>query len=261
MSEPRNDFTDGAAYENYMGRWSKLVGRQFLAWLNPPPGSSWLDVGCGNGAFTDEVIARANPRAVTGIDPSPEQIEYARSRHGAAQATYHVGDAQSLPFADGSFNVTTMALVIAFVPNPQKGIAEMCRVTKPGGQVAAYMWDLPKGLPGAPIIDVLTAMGLPYPLPQSAAFSQMDPLLKLWGEAGLKHVESKRINISVSFADFDEFKAWSLLPSGPLTKALFKLEGPAREELYARLRQSLPKAKDSSIIYESFANAIKGLRA
>ncbi len=193
MPQPRNDFTDGAAYESYMGRWSKMVGVQFLHWLETPTQSKWLDVGCGNGAFTDEVIKQCTPSSVTGIDPSEGQIQYARQRHQTGQADYHVGDAQNLPFGDRSFDVATMALVIAFVPNPPKAVAELCRVTKPGGQVATYMWDLPKGMPGHPITKILTDMGKSSLLLPSEEFSQMEPMQKLWVDAGLQKVESTQI--------------------------------------------------------------------
>ncbi len=261
MPEPSNDFSDGAAYENYMGRWSKMVGLQFLHWLDAPLKSKWIDVGCGNGAFTDEVINHCQPSSVTGIDPSEGQIQYARQRHQTGQADYHVGNAQNLPFADRSFDVATMALVIAFVPKPAKGVAELCRVTKPGGQVAAYMWDIPKGLPGKPIIEILTELGVTPMLPASSAFSQVEPMRKLWIDAGLQKVESIQIRIPISFADFDEFKQWSSLPAGPLTKSIMSLSVKAKEELYTRLEKTLPRAANGRIVYESFANAVKGICA
>ena len=258
MTQPVNDFNDGAAYENYMGRWSKLVGRQFLTWLDAPPQSKWIDVGCGNGAFTDEILAISKPASVTGIDPSEGQIQFARQRHSSAEAEYRVGDAQELPFANNSFDIATMALVIAFVPAPAKALAELGRVTRPGGLVATYMWDLPTGIPGSPLIEAMSDMGVPRSLPPSADFSQMEPMRKLWIDAGLQSVESKQIRIKVSFSNFDEFKQWSMMPSGPLSKSILSLSAAARDELYSRLSKTLPVAADGSITYESFANAVKG---
>jgi len=80
MTEPPNQFGDGAAYERMMGRWSHLVGEKFLAWLDALKGLRWIDVGCGNGAFTEVLIARCAPAAVTGIDPSDAQVAYVRER-------------------------------------------------------------------------------------------------------------------------------------------------------------------------------------
>jgi ubiquinone/menaquinone biosynthesis C-methylase UbiE len=140
MAEAHKLFTDGEAYERMMGRWSRLVGEAFLDWLALPSGLRCLDVGCGNGAFTEVLIARCAPATVSGLDPSEEQIAYARQRPGAKPAEYRVGDALALPFVDGSFDAALMALAIVFVPDPVKAVAEMVRVVRPGGWVATYMW-------------------------------------------------------------------------------------------------------------------------
>lgn len=86
MGEASELFTDGEAYERLMGRWSRLIGRGFLEWLDVPKGLRWLDVGCGNGAFTEEIVARCVPATVMAIDPSAEQLAYARTRPGAKMA-------------------------------------------------------------------------------------------------------------------------------------------------------------------------------
>src|SRR5262245_6760866 len=141
MTEAGGMFADGAAYERLMGRWSRIAGAAFLDWLDAPGGLRWLDVGCGNGAFTEELVSRCAPAAVTGIDPSEGQIAYARKRAGVGMAEFRVGDAQLLPFAASSFDAAIMALVIQFLPDPAKAVAEMARVVRPGGSVASYMWD------------------------------------------------------------------------------------------------------------------------
>jgi ubiquinone/menaquinone biosynthesis C-methylase UbiE len=138
-------FTDGAAYERLMGRWSRVVGHAFLDWVDAPKHLRWLDAGCGNGAFTEELIARCAPAMVTAIDPSEEQLAYARKRPGAKAAEFRIGDAQKLPFGDDSFDAAIMALVISFLPQPEKAAAEMARVVRSGGWVATYMWDFLAG--------------------------------------------------------------------------------------------------------------------
>src|SRR4051812_30481386 len=133
-------FDDGAAYERYMGKWSQLAGETFLDWLAPAAGLRWLDVGCGNGAFTEMLVERCAPLSVHGIDPSEAQLAYARSRAASRVAQFQPGDAMALPFPDNAFDAAVMPLVIFFVPEPARGVAEMARVVSPGGLVAAYAW-------------------------------------------------------------------------------------------------------------------------
>src|SRR5215469_13707834 len=128
MREADKLFTDGEAYERLMGRWSRKVGKLFLDWLDAPKSLSWLDVGCGNGAFTEEIIARCAPAKVTAVDPSEGQLGYAQTRPGAKLAEFRVADAQSLPFENRDFDVVAMALAISFIPDPAKAVAEMVRV-------------------------------------------------------------------------------------------------------------------------------------
>ncbi|MGZ8259836.1 MAG: class I SAM-dependent methyltransferase, partial [Caldimonas sp.] len=123
-------FDDGAAYEEFMGKWSRLAGDDFLQWLAPPSGWRWADVGCGNGAFTELLVERCAPRDVQGIDPSAEQLAFARTRLAAAPVALCQGDAMALPWADDAFDAAVMALVIFFVADPAKSVAEMARVVR-----------------------------------------------------------------------------------------------------------------------------------
>ena len=141
MTQQPIRFDDGAAYERMMGAWSQLVGQVFLDWLSPAPGQRWIDVGCGNGSFTEQLIQRCAPAEARGIDPSEAQLAFARTLPGAAGAVFLQGDAMALPFKDDQFDVAVMALVIHFVPDPAKGIGELTRVVRPGGLVAAYVWN------------------------------------------------------------------------------------------------------------------------
>lgn len=166
MSDDEKLFTDGKAYERRMGRWSRVVGEAFLDWLAVPKGLRWLDVGCGNGAFTEVLIARCAPAAVSAIDPSEGQLSYARTRPEAELAEFRVGDAQALPYPDRCFDAAAMALVISFVPDPIKAVTEMMRVVRPGGWVASYMWDLPGGgIPVEPMFRALRSLGIALSIP------------------------------------------------------------------------------------------------
>ena len=162
MTQQPIRFTDGEAYERGMGPWSQLVGEVFLDWLAPRSGLRWIDIGCGNGSFTALAAQRSAPAEIQGIDPSEAQIAFARARPGARDATFRLGDAMALPFDTGQFDVAVMALVLFFVPDPAKAVAEMTRVVAPGGTVAAYVWDIfGGGLPTLPIQAELLEFGLP----------------------------------------------------------------------------------------------------
>ena len=120
MSQAHIRFDDGKGYEQFMGKWSRPAGEVFLDWLAPAHGLSWIDVGCGNGAFTELLVERCQPLAVHGIDPSEGQLSFARQRPVLAKATFAIGDAGSLAAADNSFDAAVMALVIIFTSDPAK---------------------------------------------------------------------------------------------------------------------------------------------
>lgn len=258
MNDNRQFFTDGAAYEQLMGRWSRLVGEIFLDWLAVPKGLRWLDVGCGNGAFTEAIITHCAPAEVEGIDPSDAQIAYARTREAAKRANYRTGDAQALPFEDGQFDVAAMALVISFIPDAAKAAAEMARVVRPGGWVANYMWDVP-GHPLAPIHNAAQALGLAAPPgPPSDGVSQLATMDALWQSVGLVAVEVRRIDVELSFLDFDDFWHSNTTLSKPVAGYLKSLPSADLDRVRSWLRKSLPHDATGCIRYGAFANAVKG---
>jgi ubiquinone/menaquinone biosynthesis C-methylase UbiE len=122
-----------------MGTWSRFVGDVFIKWLDTEKDLDWLDVGCGNGAFSELIVTSCSPKTVHAIDPSAEQIDFARTRPAAAGiAKFEVGDAMALPLDNNEFAIAVMALVIFFVPKPRKGLAEMTWVVRQDGTVASY---------------------------------------------------------------------------------------------------------------------------
>lgn len=259
MSGPDKLFTDGEAYERLMGRWSRMVGEAFLGWLDVPKGLRWLDVGCGNGAFTEELIARCAPAATIAIDPSKEQLAFARQRQGARTAEFRVGDAQAITFDDDSFDVAIMALVLSFLPDPTRPVAEMARVVRPGGWVAAYMWDVPGGgAPVTPVYEALESLGAASPRPPRPGDSTRDAMQGFWQRSGLESIETRVIRIHVEYVDFDDFWDSNTVPIGPQGKIISAMSPGERERLRAHLRDRLPPAVDGRITYESFANAVKG---
>ena len=259
MGQADKLFTDGEAYERLMGRWSRLVSKTFLDWLDVPNALRWLDVGCGNGAFTEELIARCAPDTVTAIDPSDDQLAYARTRLGAKTANFQVGDAQKLPFPDGSFDVAIMALVISFVPDPDKAAAEMARVVRPGGWVATYMWDIPGGgAPTDPIYVALESMGMTSVRPANPVVSRREAMHDLWEKAGLESIDTRVIRIPVVYSDFDDFWDSNTVLIGPQGRLIAGMTTSEKEQLRTDLGHRLPTTADGRIVYEAFANAVKG---
>ena len=134
-------WTSGDAYEVYVGRWSRRVADEFLQWIAVPAGGGWLDVGCGTGELTRVILDRCQPMGVTGVDPSRAFLALALERTSDRRAEFREGDAQALPFEDARFDAAVSGLVLNFVPEPERGVSEMARVTRGGGTVAAYVWD------------------------------------------------------------------------------------------------------------------------
>lgn len=258
MTTDRIRFDDGAAYERYMGRWSRLVGGAFLDWVAPAAGLRWLDVGCGNGAFTEMLVERHAPISVHGIDPSEAQLAYARTGPAARVAQFGLGDAMALPFADHAFDAAVMPLVIFFVPEPAHGVAEMARAVCPGGIVGAYAWDmLGEGFPYAALQAEMCALGVPPLLPPSPEASRIGAMRDLWAGAGLDAVETREIVVHRTFADFDQY--WATVLGGPsVAPRLATMAAEEIETLKARMRARLAAEADGRIVCGAQANAVKG---
>ena len=258
MVDPQIRFTDGAGYERMMGVWSRSAGDIFIDWLAPAKGLRWVDIGCGNGAFTELLVDRCAPAEVQGVDPSEPQLAFARTRPASRLAQFQVGDAMTLPFPDSLFDAATMALVIFFVPDPAKGVAEMARVVKPGGTVAAYAWDMHGGgFPHEPILAEMRAMGNKPPSPPSVDASRIEAMQSLWSGAGLEAIETRQIHVQRTFADFDD--VWATFGMSPTVRAAVSaMTTDDLESLKSRVRARLPAGADGRITYGARANAVKG---
>jgi SAM-dependent methyltransferase len=258
MPEPRIRFDDGAAYDQGMGRWSLIAGTVFLDWLAPEAGLRWIDIGCGSGAFSELIAMRCAPAESQGIDPSDAQLAFARTRPATRNAVFQVGDAMALPFADNRFDAAVMALVIFFVPDPAKGVAEMVRVVRPGGIVAAYAWDnLGGGFPFEPILAEMRAMGFNPPQAPSVGASRVEAMRDLWAGAGLEAIETREIVVSRSFTDFEDFWAQSTL-TGSTRPMIASMQPDDIERVKARVRARMTVDVQGRITHSARANAIKG---
>lgn len=262
MSDNKSEiiFDDGESYEHFMGVWSRKVGVQFIDWIKFPHSLSVLDVGCGNGAFSVQIDEICNPSSIAGIDPSSAQIDYADRREINAPSQFEVGDSMSLPFQNDKFDASVMALVIFFVPDPKKGVAEMLRVTKPGGIVAAYAWDVTSGgLPMEPLHKIMREMGIEYPLPPSLEASQKTVMKEIWTNLGISEVETTTFDVKRSFNNFNDY--WSISSVGPSVAGTLKsLSTETVNEIKLKLNTSLERDADNNIITYAFANAVKGIK-
>ena len=250
----------GDRYEPYVGRWSRLVAREFLVWLDVPEGKRWLDVGCGTGALTQTILDHGHPVDVAGVDPSEGFLSLARAR--TPQAEFRTGDAQALPFEDNRFDAAVSGLMLNFVPDPAKAAAEMRRVVRTGGAVGAYVWDYAGEMqlmrhfwdaaaaldPAARALDE----GPRFPL------CRPDALLALWNAAGLEGCAVRAIDVPTVFKDFDDYWSPFLGGQGPAPTFCMSLPEDRREQLRQRLLATLPTQADGTISLRARAFAVCG---
>ena len=258
MAESTINFDDGAAYERFMGRWSRAVGAIFLDWVAPPQGAHWLDVGCGTGVFTELIANTCAPASVTALDPSPQQVEYARRQPIAQRADFRVADAQELPLAAASFDVVASALVINFIPDRPRALAEMRRVARPGGTVAGYVWDFSnESGSNGPLMRGIRDVGIEPPEVPGTKDSTLQALRGLFERAGFEAIEVRSIDVINSFADFDDFWRSQTPAFSPVGKFIATLTEARRRQVMEAVRAGLPPRPDGTIAYSARANAVK----
>ena len=250
------------AYDPYVGRWSRLVAREFLRWLKPPKDGAWLDVGCGTGQLTLVAVEGASVKRIVGIDPSRAYIEQARKRVGDPVATFEVGDAERLPFEGATFDCVVSGLVLNFVAHPAVGLAEMRRVCRPGGIVAAYVWDYSGRMElvrhfwdAAVALDPRASE-----LDEGRRFPLANPtvLTTLLRDAGLRDVETLAIEVPTIFRDFDDYWSPFLGGQGPAPSYVMRLDEERRTRLREGLRARLPLGSDGSVSLTARAWAARG---
>jgi SAM-dependent methyltransferase len=265
---PRTDAGDklwaaGEAYEPYVGRWSRLVGAEFLGRLGVAPGARWLDVGCGTGALSGAILDRCGPASVVGVDPSEAFLVYARRRVTDPRAEFRQGDAQALPVGDNEFDAVVSGLVLNFVPDQQRAAAEMRRAARPGARVAAYVWDYAEGMQmmrrfwdAAAALDPEGAGGKDEAL--RFALCRPEPLQELFERAGLRGVKVAAIEVPTVFPNFDDYWTPFLAGGAPAPAYCMSLPEDRRAALRERLRTALPTEPDGCIPLTARAWAVQG---
>jgi len=261
VAEVKVTFDAAADYERFMGAWSRAIGETFLAWLGAPPAARWLDVGCGSGAFSELIVRRTAPASLTGIDPSPEQIAYARER--LPGPAFEVADALSLPFGDESFDVVASALVLHFIADRRRALAEMKRVLRPRGLVGGYTWKRTATedfAPYAPVMAGVRSIGaepLTSPhVPEGSTAGMRESL----AAAGFSEIDTTEIEVTRTFASFDEYWELQTIPFSPPGRTIAKLDKAQCARLQDVMRQRMTAGSDGRITHAATAVAGKGRR-
>jgi SAM-dependent methyltransferase len=257
-------WANGDTYELYIGRWSRLVAREFLDWLAVAQSARWLDVGCGTGALTQTILAMVNPARVDAVDSSADYVSFARDQVRDPRANFEVANAQHLPLQAESVDVAVSGLVLNFIPQPLAAVAEMARVVCSGGVAAAYVWDYADGMQlirhfwdAAIALDAQASEldeARRFPICQSAA------LESLFRSAGLRDIESRAIEVPTRFHDFDDYWRPFLGGQGPAPGYAMRLGEEHRTALRDRIRAQLPIERNGSINLIARAWAVRGRR-
>ncbi|MBV6402227.1 MAG: Ubiquinone/menaquinone biosynthesis C-methyltransferase UbiE [Anaerolineales bacterium] len=262
--KPNDNWANGKSYEQYIGRWSRRVAKEFVTWLDAPTGGQWLDVGCGTGVLSQTILQLAEPAHVKGVDRSEGFLNLAREQVRDDRVQFEAGDAQTLTDDSGIFDTVVSGLMLNFIPQPERALAEMIRVTRAGGLVAVYVWDYAEGMQlirhffdAAVALDASAAEhdeGPRFPI------CRRDGLSQLFESAGLHNVEVRGIEIPTVFRDFDDYWSPFLGGVGAAPSYAMSLSEEHRVALRERIRAGLPFNADGSISLTARAWAARGVK-
>lgn len=252
----------GESYEQFMASWSRPVAVQFLQWLAIGPGKRWLDVGCGTGALSGQILELASLSTIMGVDPAESFIAYAQQNNPDERLKFQTGDALSLPVDGGAYDVAVSGLALNFIADPAGAVREMIRAVDRGGIVAVYVWDYAGEMqllrtfwdaavaldPAAEELDE----GIRFPL------CRPDRLQKLFSGSGLQAVSGRAINVQVGFQRFEDYWLPFLGGTGPAPAYVAKLPSDGRIKLKQNLRERLPLESNVSMVLRARAWAVNG---
>jgi len=256
-------WSDGGAYDEFIGRWSRLVAPEVVAWTRLPRGAAWVDAGCGTGMVT-RALLDAGAASVLAVDRSEGYVQHAREHLADSRVRFEVADVVRIPARDSAADGLLCGLVLNFLPDPHAAMAEFLRVVRPGGVVAAYVWDYADGMQmirrfwdAAVDLDagaVAVAEGPRFPL------CHPDPLRELFQGAGLADVVVEPVDVPTRFADFDDYWNPFLGGQGPAPGYAMGLTDEGRDALREHLRAQLPYEPDGSIAMTARAWLVSGRR-
>lgn len=263
QSSAANTWSSAEAYERRVGRWSRLVGLDFLDWLRPTGGMRWLDIGCGTGVLCQIILEQFEPAQVTGLDPSQGELAYARTRVTGEGVNFLRADAHALPFLKDSFDLAVSGLVLNHLSDKVRALAEMRRVVRPGGRVASYVWDYAGEMQlMRRFWDAAIALDpAARERDQARRFPDCkpEPLATLFAGAGLHEVEARAFDVATILRDFDDYWAPMTIGEGAIPEYVLSLTKECRASLRERLQQSLPTHTDGTIHLAARAWAVSGV--
>jgi trans-aconitate methyltransferase len=261
MSASNDKWASGAAYETYMGRWSRKVARLFVEWLGVKREAHWLELGCGTGALTGTILELAGPASITAVDPAEPFVAHAQRSITDPRVSFSVAGVGAIPKRAEGFDAAVSGLVLNFLPEPERALAELRERTRPNGVIAAYVWDYSEGMqflrrfwdeasedPRAVELDE----GPRFPLCHAPALAQ------LFRDAGLTGVETTELVVATSFENFDDYWQPFLAGTGPAPSYVASLAPEQRESLRKNLERRLPVTAQGRIELKARAWAVKG---
>ena len=261
--QPLERWVDGSRYEHYMGRWSRRVATEFLAWLDVPDGRRWLDVGCGTGALSQAIVDCCKPAFLLGIDPAAGFVEHASRQLGSEHVQFRVATTATLAHDTAPFDSIVSGLALNFMPEPEVALTEMMQVAVPGGLVALYIWDYGDKMESMRYFWDAAIAASPEALSKDEGrrfpFCRQEPLRQLLLRAGLHNVEVRAIEITAHYASFDEY--WfPFLDGWPFPAPAYYATRPQseRDAMRAHLLQRLPIREDGSFDLTLRAWAARG---
>lgn len=257
--------TDGDAYEQQMGRWSRRLAGPFLDFVSPVDAGHVLDLGCGTGSLTLALSKRAPASHITGIDLSAAYIDHARRRAAGAQLDFQVGDACAIAFPAATFDQVLSLLLLHFVPRARDAVMEMRRVARPGATVAAAVWDARGGFVAQRLVldtaaaldpkaDALRAQNCTRPM------TRPGELALAWQAAGLDDIRETSLTIRMDYADFDDFWQPYGAGQGPVAAYVAGLDPAAQARLRGLVQRAyLDGDADGPRSYAATAWVVRGV--